>query len=45
MAYKEKKLTGKNDIQALYNAIGQPDKKPAVKKQTAKKQSTTAKKK
>lgn len=39
MAYKEKKLNGKADVSALYNALGMPDKKTA-KKQAAKKSAT-----
>ena len=37
MAYKERKLNGKGDVEALYNALGMPDKekKPAVKKKPA----------
>lgn len=45
MAYKEKKLNNKNDVQSLYNALGSmPERKKTTAKQPATKKKTAAKK-
>ena len=44
MAYKEKKLNGKADVNALYNALGMPENKSAAKKPAQKKPAAKKKK-